>query len=64
VLSFTVSGRHAFAISDVVEALKSAASPDANHNLVSGTILHLIPDPTDLRKYTFQWASTEIMMYA
>ena len=48
---------------DVQYALHEAGSSVVDHRKISGAILHLIPDDT-LRKCSFQWGSTEIMMTA
>src|SRR5579859_7727210 len=50
-----------FTLTDrVMDALTAVNSEDANHNRVSCTILHMVPDAT-LRFFIFTWASTAMM---
>ena len=50
-------------LSMFISALNEVGSEDVNHNKISETILHLIPDET-LQNYKFEWASTEMMTAA
>ena len=50
----------AFVLTDILTALNEVGSDEVNHQKVSGTILHMIPDE-NLTKVSYQWGSTLIM---